>query len=316
MLNPMLRIKKSASQELLAMQEDPQFKFSELLQTAGKHRFIGLCCLVLCVFLESWVAVYPPRGVAGEDVILIGSVMGSPLVRFEPLWLRMFNDDEFMLQVVERSGICKNTEKSEQLRFLNRTVRKNLKFCAENDTLIKISFKRPGYNDIRPFLNYFTEGLVQKLKLMSQEEFALRKEKARLQFVRIVERLRLVARVFRLPEIHKLLVDNGSILPGGKLLLASEPESLRAEIGGLLINELLPPYYMAATTYEQYFKDNLEILNLYPRFPILLTSRDTPAMPVQPFYEMIFLLVPISVLLIYLALLIILRHKDLLASRQ
>jgi len=293
------------------MSDQKEFRLSELPALARRHYLTGLFCLVICLFLEIWFLHYPPRGVVGENVIITGSVIGSPLVDFDSLWARVTNDDELMLQIIDRAEICRQKNRVEKLNFLNRTIRQNLKFQPENETLVKISFKRPGYNDIRPFLNCFTDALIDKLTNMGQESFEIRREKALVQYSRAIERLRFIAHFFDMPSIAALL-ENSPEAPvdTSRMLEKVRSDKVTDGIGRALLGELLPGYSTAQIYYEPYFNDKMKLLELFPRSPVVITARDMPPTPVQPFYELIFVLVPMAVFLIYASLLIILGRKN------
>lgn len=293
------------------MKTDQEFRLTEIFHQARKHPFVGLCCLVLCLFLEVWFYNYPPRGVTGEDMLVAGSNLGNPLVDLNSLWARVINDDELMLQIIDRSAICRHTDRSKRLKFLKRSIRRDLKFQVENNTLIKISFKRPASDEVRPFLNYFTDAFVEKLDAISRENLEFRRQNASVKFANIIERMRLVASVFSIKNIHELLDDYGNKpLQTDKILAELQNANTGSSIGRALLGELLPLYNSAGVHFEQYVKNDMQILDLFPRSSVILTSRDMPSTPVQPFYELIFILVPAAVSMLYVSILIILRTRD------
>ncbi|EKD80925.1 MAG: hypothetical protein ACD_39C02090G0005 [uncultured bacterium] len=293
-----------------------EIKPSEIVQLARKHVFVGFCCLVACICLEFWFYTYPPRGVIAEDVIVTGSFVGSPLVDFKSLWARVLNDDELMLTIVERSKLCKRNDKVAQLNFLNSTIRQNLNFQFENETLVRVSFKRPGYSDVRPFLNYFTDKVIEKLNEMGSESFEVRKKKAQVQFSRALERVRFIAGFFKIETVKALLVDSTIPMPSDRLMAELSSGNIASSLGQVLLGELLPAYSTAQIHFEQYCRDDLKILELFPRSAVILTARDMPATPVQPFYQLIFILVPLATALVYVAVLLILGKKSQLSSNE
>lgn len=293
------------------MSNNKEFRLSELPALARKHYLTGFLCFVLCLFLEIWFLNYPPRGVVGTDVIITGSVVGNPLVDFNSLWARILNDDELMLQIIDRAQICKHEDRARRLNFLNRAIRQNLNFETENATLVKISFKRPGPDDVRPFLNYFTDTVVEKLDAIGQECFETRKEKALVQYARIIERFRFVADFFAMPTIGKMFRHQPNFTTSiPKILEELDSARITEGFGRALIGELLPHYSTAQINCAPYFDDKIKILELFPRSPIVITARDMAPTPVQPYYELIFLLVPLAVFIIYVSLLIILGQKS------
>ncbi|MBU1109247.1 MAG: hypothetical protein KKB51_21390 [Candidatus Riflebacteria bacterium] len=293
------------------MENTPEFKLTEIFQLARKHRFVGLCCLVLCLFLEVWFYNYPPRGVVGEDMLIAGSNMGNSLVDLNSLWARIVNDDALMLEIIDRSAICKHTEQSKRLSFLKRSIRQDLKFQIENNTIVKISFKRPASNQVRPFLNYFTDTFVKKLDAIGMEGLELRRQSASVQFANVIERMKFVASIFSISGIHELLSDySNKPLQTDKILAVFQTVNAGSNIGRVLLGELLPQYTAAGIHYEKYFRNDMQFLDLFPRSSVILTSRNMPATPVQPFYELIFILCPVAVSLMYLSLLIVLRARD------
>lgn len=292
-----------------------EFRLSELPALAREHYLTGFLCLILCLILEIWFFHYPPRGVVGEDVIITGSVVGGPLVDFNSLWARVLNDDELMLKIIDRANICKKNSRIESLNFLKHAIRRNLNFTTVNATLVKISFKRPGYNDIRPFLNYFTDTIVEKLEAMGQESFEIRKEKAMVQHTRVIERLRFIVELFSMPAMGEMLKKQSNMpMTTEKILEKLRSDRIADGIGRVLLGELLPSYSTAQIYYEPYVNDDMQILELFPRSPVILTARDMPPTPVQPFVELIFLLVPLAVSIIYISFLLILDRKNAPAS--
>lgn len=293
------------------MDKRTEFKPAEILRLARKHYLIGIFCLSLCLFLEIWFLNYPPRGVIAEDVIIAGSVIGSPLVNFKSLWVRFFNDDELMLQIIGRAGICNYDDRIKRLAFLNLSIRRNLSYHQDNDTLIKISLKRPGFNDVRPFLNYFTDTLIEKLNAIGHENFELRKEKALIQYSRVIERIRFIANIFAIQTLGEIINHQKSTPPStASFLSALQSGNIKSDFAQALLGELLPQYSSAQINYEPYFNDEMKILELFPRSAVVLSAKDMPATPVQPFYELIFLLVPLALALIYLSLLVILARNS------
>lgn len=287
------------------MDKQTEFTPAELFRLARKHYLIGIFCLVLCLFLEIWFFNYPPRGVIAEDVIITGSIIGSPLVNFQSVWTRFFNDDELMLQIIDRAKICNYTDRIERLNFLNRSIRKNLRYQQDNETVIKISLKRPGFNDVRPFLNHVTDTLVEKLNAIGHESFELRKEKAMVQHSRVIERIRFIADIFAIQALGEIIGDPKSTPPPTTSFLnALQSDDIKSGLAQALLSELLSQYSSAQINYEPYFNDSMKILELFPRSSIVLSARDMPATPVQPFYELIFILVPLALTLVYVSLLV------------
>lgn len=297
------------------MSNYPEFSPTEIAGLARKHVLTGVCCLVICIVLEVWFYHYPPRGVIGEDVIVSGSVIGNPLVDFNALWARVFNDDELMLKIIDQAGICDKKTRSERLKFLDSDIRRNLRYQDDKGTLIKITLKRPGFNDIRPFLNYFTDTLVAKLNVIGQETFKQRRERALAQYTRALERIRLLADYFVIVPLQKGLASSSKeLVEVDALTTELNYYQIKSPIARLLLGEFLPTFTTAQQYFRPYFDSEMKILDIFPRASVVLSARDMPASPVQPFYELIFILVPAAMFLVYLSLLVLFNRKNITIS--
>ncbi len=289
--------------------------FFEVLQTAKKYPLLVLIALVLCIFLEFWFYNYPPRGVVTEDTLILGSVLGSPLVKFDALWTRIINDDGLMLQLVDESGLATKPDPRARLALAS-SVRKNLRYTVVNETVIKISLVRPGY-DGRGVLNRFSSFVLTRLKELGDENLASQRELVKFKLHTVVERAWVIAAIFRLPGFQELLADKNAFARlYSQSLSAVDNPTIWNKLGWLWLNDQLAIFYAAQNLYRQHFADDLRLLSLFPRSPCLISSPDAPSVPVQPFHQLIFLLMPCAVGLMYFALLIALRQRDAVVVKQ
>lgn len=282
--------------------------FAVLRKTAGIFPGWSILCFLLWILAQSFFLFYPPRGYVADDIILLGSVRGQPLISIQHLWEDVYNDDGLMLEVLEKSGIHQGRNRIEALEFLNENIRKNLRFSIVNEVLFRISFIQPGKSSIRPFLNTFSERFLAEASAVNDDELQRRRRRVTFQFEQLNRRNYLV---YRLLAPTSLLVD---LTPGekgfnGELKLA-ENESWYGKLAMLIINELNQDLYSARVNLSNHTDMTQKILAMFPFATIRLTDPETPARPVQPYLIIFYLFIPLAIFLFYLAGLIYLAPDD------
>ena len=283
---------------------------------AGARNFPrwAVLCLVVCILLEIYFIMLPPRGYIAEDVILVGSIRGQPLISVQNLWEDVFYDDELMLEVLQKSAIESFDNKADALDFLNENIRKQLRFSPLNEILFKISFIQPGRTSLRPFLNTFSDRFLEEIKVLSDDELNRRRQRVKFQFDQLSRRNQLV---YRLLAPVTLLED---LTPGehgfsGELKIDGK-EKWFGRFAGLLINELNSSLFAARSHFQTHTDMSQKILAMFPFDSMRLTNPETPPRPVQPYLFLFYLLIPASFFLLYLAGLILLLPDENSLSRQ
>jgi hypothetical protein len=287
---------------------EKSISYAVLKKTAGMFPGWSIFCLLLWILAQSFFLVYPPRGYIADDIILLGSVRGQPLISIQHLWEDVYNDDRLMLEVLEKSGIHKGKNRIEALEFLNENIRKNLRFSVVNEVLFRVSFIQPGKSSIRPFLNTFSERFLAEAAAVNDDELQRRRHRVTFQFEQLNRRNYLV---HRLLAPASLLAD---LTPGekgfsGELKLA-ENESWYGKMAMLIINELNQDLYSARVNLSNHTDLSQKILAMFPFNTIRLTDPETPARPVQPYLIVFYLFIPLAVFLFYLAGLIYLAPEE------
>ncbi len=284
---------------------EKNLSFIELAHTGRRYPAWAGVCLFFAVIIEVFFLVYPPRGYIADDIILFASVRGQPLISVQNLWEDVFNDDRLMLEVLEKSGVKPVTEKVEALEFLNENVRKNLRFSMLNEVLYRISYIQPGKSDLRPFLNTFSDRLLQEASVLCDDELNKRRQRVGVQFEQLRRRNLLIHRLFApMTPLQDLTPgDEGFI---GELDPAKE-NSLFGKLGTLIINELNRELFSAKVHQLTHTDLNQKILSLFPFSTMRLTDPATPPRAVQPYLPVFYLFIPVAFLLFYLAGLIYLH---------
>ncbi|MBF0543408.1 MAG: hypothetical protein HQM08_03190 [Candidatus Riflebacteria bacterium] len=260
---------------------------------------------MICIFLEIFVFVYPPKGFSSTDVIILGNVFGSPLVEFPRIWNKLFNDDDFMLKVLGDSKIIENMDKNLWLNFLNQRIRGALSYFQTKDGFVKISFHQPSQKMLRPFLNCFTSNLLSEIRKIENEELLLRKEI-------VLSRLKLVSAQFSLlrsltaepSEMDFLLGLNpqkGNSFPQfPDFQKVSSSSSFLGIIEKYISNEIDFTRFGSILEWKKINITDSAFLTIYPRSSILLTRPETESKPVQPFLEIFYILIPLGMSIIFL----------------
>lgn len=290
------------------MNSDQPITFFDIASEAKKHYWLAFVCLFLCIYFEARFYVMPPRGVIGEDVILLPSVSGRLLVSFDSLWRRMVNDDELMISIIKQSGIYDNLDASERLAALNGSIRNDLKYEKDSETIVRISFRRNTYKQVRPFLNSLTDKILEKLKALAEEELKSQREEASILKYMIHQRLLFLAEFFVFPEIGIALKEENEYKIAEVFRSVETPDSWWKRFGSMLSGELQLKLFIASSNWRDLTAENLEKLLIYPRQPQQLNSKETLPVPVQPFYQLVYVLTPIAVFIVYLSLLVLLCH--------
>lgn len=276
-----------------------KISLENLKTTALLHPLWALICVLLLFLFEAYFFVYPPRGYIAEDYVLSGSVKGQPLVAVQSLWESKLNDDEFMLEILEKSAIEKFPARSEALFYLNTRIRKNLRFSAVNEVLFKIIFVQPAAEKIRPFLNAFTDKFLYEIALLSREELENRRKNALFQFDQLLRRNSFVYQFFKpITAFEKLIPDKSGRLPE---ISERKESSWLGKIGVIVLNELNLELYRAIVYLKNHSDENQRILSLYPFESKLLTDPDMPPQTVQPYLKVFYLFIAVAVILVYLA---------------
>ena len=282
--------------------------FADIRQTARKHRGLAIGALFICLFLEFWFYNYPPRGVLSEDTLILGSVLGEPLVKFDTLWTRIINDDARMLEILRAPTLSESGGEGGDLTLV-ASLRRNLRYLPIGETMVKIGLVRPGY-DGRIFLNRFSAYLLEQLKLLGEENLKTRRESVRLRYASLAQQSWVIAGVFGLAGFKELLKDFSNFEALFiQNLKATESPALWQSIGWLFLNSWLNDFHALRNSYRQHFSDDFKLLDVYPRVPQIISSPQAKSVPVQPFHQLIYILVPCAIGLVYLSLLMLLSHK-------
>lgn len=287
---------------------EKSFTLGTLKQVCRQNPFWLWLCLFLWVVAQLFFWVYPPRGYVADDIVLFGSIRGQALVSVQHLWEGVVNDDKLMLEVLEKSGICKNKQRLAALEFLNENVRKNLRFNPINEVLFRISFIQAGKNEIRPFLNTFVERFLHEASTLNDDELMRRRQRVTFQFEQLRRRNLLV---HNLLKPVSLLAD---LTPGDQGFAGELKPAVEGSIGGklalLLINELNKELFAARVHLLNHTDTSQKILSLFPFSPLRLTDAETPARPVQPYLLIFYLFIPMALFLFFIAGLIYLAPNE------
>jgi len=276
-----------------------------------RHRRWLLLCLAAAIVVETFLWVYPPRGLACSDTILLGSVGKIPLVDFPRVWARFFNDDRFMLQTVRDSAVFGDIEESQLLKVVQNSIRPNLFYGIEQDSFAKITFRQPTANRIRGFLTSFTRRLLVQLTLLGEEELSFQQARV---LARARQSLRrqallqnglgsgfLVGSTRILVEIPSL-TDFPPVSGRVSLLLASESVNLSGGwwsfAGTFISNEFEDSLYNTLLEWKTLVATDGSQIGIFPRSPILLSDSGSLPAPMQPFLFLIYVLVPIGFFLV------------------
>ncbi len=276
-------------------ESDYGFTLSHVVEASKKYRSFAIFLIILCVLLEIWFLKYPPRGMITTDVIVLGTVKGQPLVSFEQIWKRFVFDDNFLLETAEKSGFFTNQSPEEKLALLGK-IRKSLSFEIEKDYFVKISFRQPGAKKVRTFLNSFTESLVKKLELIISEEFDQKKESAEKNLLQLENRAKFLKQAFNINFDENII---GKIVKNSFLTIC----------GDFLENELTIPLHNAKKNLLIYTYDKWNFLSLYPRKPQILTDKKTQPQPIQPFYVLFLMLIPVGIFFMYAGVMVIISQQ-------
>lgn len=278
------------------------------------HPFWLVFCLLACLLLNTWFYYHPPRGMESTNIIYLGTVWGNPLVEFSKFWGRFYYDDKFISKIIIDSGIANSTKSEEILKLLNSSIRTNLSYSIEEGNLVKITFRQPTSRNVRPFLNLFTERILEKLQNLGREELEFRVSRVEAILGQVNQRLLLVQTCFDLASGTSTMISSGkspfhrnSIQTGPSLTsnlpneMVSQPKSFIKTLGEIIRNEIEIQKFQTTFELGTLILPDFSALSLYPREPLLLTDPLTPPKPVQSFFEVIFLLVPVGTLLIAFA---------------
>jgi hypothetical protein len=282
-----------------------------------RHPWYILGWIVLCCLLEAFFSIYPPRGFVGTNVILLGSIRGEPLVHFPLLWEKLVNDDQFMLKLL------KEQEKAvpavvDALNVINRKIRPGLRFSAETNTLVKITFRQSQPQDTSTFIRLFSAHLIEELHKLEEEILRIRVSQAKANLALLRRRAVLLEKGFGFSykEVAGNLIQSfigleSDAAPAspptdldGKEEFSLEKESASGFLttaGYLAMNELDAGILRAQIEWEKLTSEGAAGVAQFPRKAVNLT--DAAARPVngQPNIVLFYLFLPIGCLGLALA---------------
>ncbi|GAB4268937.1 MAG: hypothetical protein Kow0029_04650 [Candidatus Rifleibacteriota bacterium] len=272
---------------------------SKLKQTAWSNPGFALFCLLFFIFMELFFIVFPPRGFIAEDYFILGSIRGQALISIENLWENKINNDQFMLEILEKSGIKKFSDKTKALAYLNNEIRTNLRFARINNVLFKISFIQPSAENIRPFLNTFSESFLAEISQIAEEELKNRRKNANFQLRQLNRRSYFTYNLFN-PEssYQEIVVDPARSLTENATF---SENSFSGKAGLLILNELNDQLYSAIVSAQRHNDESQKILSIFPFKSRKLTDPEMPPRPVQPFLIIFYIFIAFATLLLYLA---------------
>jgi len=315
-LSPIFRPQKShfsQSEIAGATMDNHLVSLTDIRQAARKHWILAVAALLIGLFLEFWFYNYPPRGVLSEDTLIIGSVLGEPLVKFDTLWTRIINDDAKMLEILRVPELSESGNGADDLALV-ASLRRNLRYLPVGEVMVKIGLVRPGY-DGRTFLNRFSAYLLEQLRVLGEETLKTRRESVRLRYASLAQQSWVISGIFGLTGFKDLLKDFSNFETlFTQNLRATDSPGLWQSIGWLFLNSWLNDFHALRNSYNQHFSEDFKLLDIYPRMPRIISSPQAVSVPVQPFHQLIYILVPCAIGLVYLSLLMLLSHKR--ADRQ
>lgn len=295
------------------MHNNRTITFTRIKELVIQHPFWLILCFVVGIWLETFFISYPPRGVAAENHIVLGSQNGRAIVSFEGLWLKCIHDDNYMLEIIDSLKLKQLDKPIDRLNFLNRSVRPKLSFSKLGSRIIKIRFEQPGYSIVRIFLNTFTDNIMRKLNKIANEEIKALTINKQLILNQLLQKSFLIGELFDVEgrvsgfSDKEVTHNNYTTTNGGRFF---------SNIGMQLINGLRNSIFQAYNDLQSCINVNSEFKTIFPHKTQLLTLKNTPAHPVQPFLNLLYIMIPIATLLIAFSGLILFDNQQLCQINQ
>jgi len=274
-------------------------------QAASRHPVWIFACACFVLYLETWYWRYPPRGYEATDVVAIGESAGEPLVNFSRVWDRLFNDDSYMIDVMNHADWPVAGTRETHLRELNSAIRPGLSYAMRGQGLAEIRFTRGTIEYLRPLLRAFTGQLLQQLRTSTAREFEKRRFRAAVGIEVLTRRRIALQNMFQIFDAGRLMEWTfGEPLPNaipesetsyaGKIASAS----FVGLAGHLTIDSVHYQETMALQAWSDLIASDPGPIVLAPREPMLLTDPLSPPRLVQPLGMSVYLFIPIACLLI------------------
>ena len=268
------------------------------------HSYLIFFLFLALIFLEWRLYFFPPKGYFSTAVIYLGSPRGLPPPPFSNIWQQLFYDDHAMLTLMEKAKIGNPENREKRLEELNSSIRQSLKFQIEEPRLVKITFTQNQPQNIKSFLYPFTELILKNLEKTGQNEFLERKNLLVTQLVYFNRQRKLWQEFLGSASPNLLIGLNSYLSPDFQLNSiasfahevqgATETHSTFQQIGLWFDNELDWKSLQVRFELQKIIEDQ----SGFPTKPIILSDSQSPAMPVQPFFNMILYLLPIAFVLL------------------
>lgn len=297
-------------------------------ETIARNRRWFALWVGVCLFLEIYFLIYPPRGLKATDVIALPNVRGSTLVNFPVVWNMLYHNDQEMLETMIEGGYIASATSEEALGLLHEGIRNNLSYSMLSDNLVSISFIQPRGREIRSFLSAFNKRMLEALDSMSREELNMRITRAIAHLVQLQRRWNILEQGFGISQqmAAEFLIQS---LP---LTSINEEEGIEIQhkifesiknfaandwlstFGYLALNELDISILQARMSLDVLTASSGAHLSMYPRETMVLTNPKAQPVPVQPFVTFFYLLIPLGCLCMCIGGLLIFKFPPFMTA--
>lgn len=283
--------------------------FCQVAETVKKRPSVSVVILLCMLLTQVFFYYYPLRGFVIERRLSLPQISSSMLVDFKDIWVRLVNDDQFMLELVESTFQEQSADHVQRLRLVqNLRTRLNYSFLSPN--IVEIAYTQSNSYNMQPIINEFVSRIQKNINRHSQHVIERRHSALKLRISTLLDELLLLSRVFDVDQSQMIIDKLTEHEYESEIFKKTENDSFFQTVGMLMMNYKRYELYSNLVNEQLFLRDDLKLFELYPKQADILTDVHSPPGYVQAYYQLFYVLIFVAYLLIWLAVVTFIAQLD------